>query len=126
MEYTHMTDLLSFAQALLAGAGMGIYYDCFRAVRRIVRFSAVSVALQDFFFWCSSAAVLFFLCLYLNGGFIRIYFIVSVLLGWTGYALTAGKVFFMVFDWIIAAGNRIFDSIRSCIMRLAKAVYIKI
>lgn len=126
MEYTHMTNLLSLLQALLTGVGMGVYYDCFRAARRMIRFSAVSVAVQDLFFWVSSAVVLFFLCLYFNNGFIRLYFVTAALFGWLGYSLTAGRLLIAVLNHVGGLNNRIFDFIKNVGIRFLRGIYIKI
>lgn len=103
MEYTHVTNVVSLLQAAAAGLAMGIYYDFFRILRRIKRFDRFSVAIQDIFFWISAAIGLFFICIRLNNGFIRIYFVVFSLGGWGIYYLTVGKLIFTVFDYLFKA-----------------------
>ena len=96
-----MTTIASMLQALAAGLVMGVYYDVFRLLRRIIRFQRFWVAVQDMIFWLSSAIGLFFVCIALNNGFIRIYFILLALGGWGLYYLVAGRCVFAVIDWII-------------------------
>ena len=124
MEYTYYTDLLSMIQALAAGAFMGVYYDAFRFLRRIVHFSSISVALQDLFFWLSSAVYLFFVCVRLNNGYIRIYFVLFAFMGWGVYFATFGRVMFVVFDFMIKILKRFFRMIKKHITRQAIKIYI--
>ena len=126
MEYTHLTDLTSMLQALLAGVAMGIYYDVFRFLRRMIKFSELSVVWQDLLFWISSAVLLFFVCLRLNAGFIRIYFVIFAMIGWLVYFMTAGKLIFKVFDGIIKTINRIFNTFKKFFFQISERIYLKI
>lgn len=126
MEYTHLTDITSLLQALLAGVAMGIYYDIFRFLRRIFKFSELSVVFQDLLFWITSAVFLFFICLKLNAGFIRIYFVIFAMVGWLIYFMTAGKLIFKLFDSIIKIFNRIFDTIQKLFIKILERIYLKI
>lgn len=126
MEYTYVTGVASMLQALLAGVAMGIYYDVFRFLRRIFKFDDLSVALQDLLFWITSAVFIFFICLKLNSGFIRIYFVIFTMIGWLCYFMTAGKMIFKIFDGIIKIFNRIFDTIQRKIISISERIYLKI
>ncbi len=126
MEYTHITDITSMLQALLAGAVMGVYYDIFRFVRRIFKFAPISVALQDVLFWITSAICIFFVCIKLNAGFIRIYFVIFVMVGWLCYFMTAGKFIFKIFDGIIKVFNRIFNTFKRVFIKILEKIYLKI
>lgn len=126
MEYTHLTDLTSMLQALLAGVAMGVYYDIFRFLRRVFKFSELSVVFQDLLFWISSAVFLFFICLKLNAGFMRIYFVIFTMTGWLIYFMTAGKLIFRLFDGILKILNRIFDTIKKGFLKISEGFYLKI
>lgn len=125
MEYLEITDIFSMLQALLTGVLMGIYYDIFRFVRRIFKFSTFSVALQDIFFWITSAVPVFFICIKLNGGYLRIYFIIFTLAGWFIYFKTIGKLVFIVFDRIINLIRRTFATFRRGIIRIGEKMLLK-
>ena len=101
MEYVYYTDLHSMFQALAAGVVMGIYYDIYRLLRRVIPFARASVAMQDLLFWVTSAVFLFFVCVRLNNGYIRIYFVVFSLIGWIIYFATAGRIVFAILDFIM-------------------------
>lgn len=108
------------------GAAMGIYYDVFRFFRRIFKFSSFSVAVQDLMFWITSAVIVFFICIRLNGGFVRIYFIIFALLGWFVYFKTAGKIIFTIFDFIIGIFNRIFATVKRFFIKILEKIFSKI
>lgn len=83
--------------AVCAGFLMGVYYDCFRALRLIFKCGKTAVIIQDLLFWISSAVIIFFVSIAVNGGYVRIYFILAVLLSWGLYFFTLGHaVMFMV------------------------------
>lgn len=124
MEYTHYTDLTSMLQALAAGVLMGVYYDVFRLLRRMIHFDRISVALQDIFFWMTSAVYIFFVCIRLNNGYIRIYFILFAMIGWGIYYATAGRLLFLVFDCIIKVFSKILNGIRKFLISQAEKIYI--
>lgn len=124
MEYTHYTDLTSMLQALAAGVLMGVYYDVFRLMRRMIRFDRISVALQDIFFWMTSAVYVFFVCVRLNNGYIRIYFILFAIIGWGFYYATVGRLIFAVFDCIINVIRKLLNGIRKILLSIAEKLYI--
>ncbi|MBQ9901657.1 MAG: spore cortex biosynthesis protein YabQ [Clostridia bacterium] len=124
MEYTHYTDLHSMLQALAAGVLMGLYYDVFRLMRRLTHFDRISVAIQDIFFWLTSAVYLFFVCVRLNNGYIRIYFIFFALTGWGIYYATVGRIAFAILDVILKLLGRVLKSVRKVFFSAAKKIYI--
>lgn len=126
MEYTHFTSIISMLQALAAGIIWGVYYDVFRLFRRVIHFARITIALQDIVFWLTSAVFIFFVCIKLNNGFIRIYFVVFALVGWTIYFYTLGKMAFAVFDLIISCARRIIANMKSRIISIISKIYIKI
>ena len=124
MEYTHYTDISSMLQALAAGVIWGLYYDVFRLLRRLIRFSRVSVAVQDLIFWLTSAVYIFFVCIKLNNGFIRIYFVFFALIGWVIYFATVGRIAFVIFDPIISFMCRIFAKLKKPIISVMTKLYL--
>ena len=110
-------------QALAAGIVMGVYYDVFRLLRRIVHFSRISVALQDIVFWLSSAVFIFFVCVRLNNGYIRIYFVIFALAGWGLYFATLGRLIFAFFDVIIKALRCVFENVKNHIISVFAKSY---
>ena len=123
MEYTYTPGLFSLLQALAAGLALGLYYDVFRLLRRLFRFSAFSVAMQDILFWCSAAVGLFFVCLRWNADVIRVYFVFFTLIGWLLYLLTAGQMFFWLVDSVKKPICRVFEKIREAIIHTVRRFY---
>lgn len=122
MEYTHITNLVSLLQALLAGVGMGVYYDCFRFWRRMFQCRWPSVVIQDLIFWLTSAVAVFFVCIRWNGGYIRIYFVIFLMCGWLVYFFTAGKFIFFILDTMINFTNRIFKMFQNKIVHFLEKI----
>ena len=90
-------------QILLVGMAMGVYYDVFRVLRRVLRFSYTAVLAQDVFFFITSALAGFFVCIHLSGGRMRAAYVLAMLAGWAVYAFTVGAVVMFVLDRVIAA-----------------------
>ena len=126
MEYTFYPDLTSMLQALAAGVLLGVYYDAFRVLRRVIHFDRVSVAMQDILFWLTSAVYLFFVCIRLNNGYIRIYFVLFALAGWGVYYATVGRMIFVVFDFMLKIVGRLTKSIKKMTVSLIRKIYTKI
>ena len=126
MEYTYTPGLFSLLQALAAGLALGLYYDVFRLLRRLFRFSAFSVAMQDILFWCSAAVGLFFVCLRWNADVIRVYFVFFTLIGWLLYLLTAGQLNFLVLDGVKKPFSRIFEKMHNAIIHIVERFYQKL
>ncbi len=78
--------------AVAAGFAMGLYYDFFRAVRLFVHCGKTAAIIQDIFFWLTSAVAVFFICITVNCGYLRIYFVLAVLLSWVLYFFTLGHI----------------------------------
>ena len=116
MEYTHVTTVYSFLQAIIAGFAIGIYYDLFRLLRRLIKCKKNWVDIQDIFFWISSAVCLFFICISLNNGFIRIYFILSALIGWGIYYSIIGRFLFGIIDWLLKILRKLIARIKNFIL----------
>jgi len=88
-------------EALLLGLIMGVYYDIFRIIRRIIRCRYANIVGQDVFFWVTSAFMVFFVMIRLNSGQVRILFVAMVLVGWIFYMFTAGALVMYIVGWCI-------------------------
>ncbi len=79
-----------FLLSLLAGALAGVFFDMFRAFRRLVRAGTVWVGVQDILYWLLSAAAAFFFLYHFNYGQPRWYIFCGILLGALFYHLLLG------------------------------------
>ena len=104
-------------RVLLIGAAMGAYYDVFRALRRVFRFSYAAVCAQDVFFFVSSSIAAFFCCIWINDGLVRASFIIAMFAGWAVYAATVGAVLMAVLDRMLGAAGSAAEWLRERLAR---------
>ena len=102
-------------EGLLTGAVMGIYYDFFRIIRRIIRCRYANIVGQDIFFWVTSAFFVFFTMIKLNGGQVRILFVLMVLAGWGFYMLSVGAVVMLLVEWGIKVFKIVFARLHNIV-----------
>ncbi len=95
--------------AFVSGFVMGLYYDFFRVIRKVFRCGKIIIIFQDLFFWITSAIAVFYQSISLNAGFVRISFIVTVLLAWFLYFLSAGRVVMFMVNISLTAAKRLFS-----------------
>lgn len=92
-----MTGVSSVGQLreLLFCGGMGFllggYYDVFRVLRCLLRPRAWQVVCQDVLYAVSSAFIVFFFLMALNGGVLRAYVYVGLVVGFLVYRRTVGR-----------------------------------
>lgn len=99
-------EAATLGEALLVGLIVGIYYDIFRIIRRIIHCRYANIVGQDIFFWVTSAIFVFFVTIKLNGGIVRIFFVAAALGGWLLYMATVGAVLMMVVDALVGFGRK--------------------
>ncbi len=90
-----------FVVSVLLGVKIFIFYDFFRALRKVNKFNNAQVHLQDLIFIFVITIYAFYLYLYESNGAIRGYYFIGVLLGAIIYLFTFSKVFILVFRKII-------------------------
>ncbi len=73
---------------VLHGAGLTIFYDVLRALRRSIRHSLLLLSLEDFLFWMQAGFLTFYLSFRESDGAIRGYAAVGMLIGFTLYHFT--------------------------------------
>lgn len=74
-------EILFFAASVLTGVGLLLFYDVFRIFRRVVRHNTLAVSLEDFFYWCSAALIIFAMIFKENSGILRGYAFAGILIG---------------------------------------------
>ena len=77
-----------FLYTVLAGAGIGIFYDIFRILRKIVPHNTFAVQFEDAVFWITATATVFFFMLNANFGEIRPFAILGMACGAVLYFAT--------------------------------------
>jgi spore cortex biosynthesis protein YabQ len=83
---------LHFGISVLAGAFIGVLYDCFRVARRVSRPSGFAVQLQDALFWLASTVLLFVFMHHMGMGQLRFFIVVGAVVGAALYFATLSRV----------------------------------
>ncbi len=94
---------------LSAGMGffLGAYYDIFRIVRRWLRPSVWQVFFQDCLYAVTAALFVFLFTMGLNGGQLRAYVFVGLLLGFFAYRRTMGRVALKITETVLFACEQV-------------------
>ena len=90
---------VAFGQGALAGVGLGLAYDVFRALRRQFPWRWLAFVL-DVAFWLGTTAAVFFFALTRGDGEIRLFHMAALLLGGGGYFLTLSRLALPVLLWL--------------------------
>lgn len=89
----HLTEQASvFLNSLFLGAVLGCIYDFFRITRLAFVIPSLLVLLEDLMFFLVSSIILFNYLLQSNHGQIRYFILVGVVLGWTIYYFSVGRL----------------------------------
>ncbi len=105
IEQSELAWLLLWALAL--GSALGVFYDVFRIIRRATRGvnkSPVGLALiflQDVIFFIAAAAASAIFFYKLNSGRVRLSGVLFIVLGFSAYYFTLGRLVMLVADAII-------------------------
>lgn len=94
---------ISFFQACLLGAVLGILYDVFRILRVAFPAGKGAVFVQDIIFWFLCSVVTFLFLLSSVDGVIRMFLIIGEIIGGVLYHMTIGVVVMKISETIIGA-----------------------
>lgn len=83
----------AFLATAAAGAVLGMLYDCFRILRRVLQHKTVSTTIEDAIFWLVSTLLMFAFLLNRNYGDIRAFIFMGLALGAVLYFLTLSRYF---------------------------------
>lgn len=82
-----------FAVFVLTGCIIGIFFDCFRIARKVIKTSDFITALEDGVFWILTGLLLVYMIFIFNHGEIRLFLILGALIGLILYFLTISRFF---------------------------------
>lgn len=106
------TELLIFLKTIILGMGIGVIFDIFRIIRKLIPHKDFLVLLQDFLFCFFTGIYFFILIYYLNYGQIRFYIIIGILISNLLYLLLLSKYFINIWLFIFKPINILFVKIR--------------
>ncbi len=90
-----------FVVSVFLGIKIFVFYDFFRALRKVNRFTNKQVHIQDLIFIITITVYSFYLYLYESSGAIRAYYFIGLTLGAIVYLLTVSKSVVLIFTTII-------------------------
>lgn len=91
MFVTAQEQIFILAMSLLCGVCLGLFYDLFKVLRRLIKPSDVAVGIQDGIFWLVGAVGVFIFLLMIDDGRMRFYELGTIFTAWLVYALTISK-----------------------------------
>ncbi|MCD7730628.1 MAG: spore cortex biosynthesis protein YabQ [Oscillospiraceae bacterium] len=106
-----------FLLSIVLGAGIGVFYDCFRVLRILfppARRTA-AVAAEDVVFMLASGGAIFLFAFFYCRSQVRFFCIIGSLLGFILYILTVGSVVTGIIRAIAAAVYRVLHKVYSAI-----------
>ena len=110
------------------GIIIGLLFDFFRILRKIIKTNNVFTYLEDFIFWILTGIIILYSIYYFNNGEIRIYMFIGIILGILSYILTVSKYiisfFVSITELIIKIINYIISPIK-IIINIIKKIFFK-
>jgi len=82
-----------FAVFVLTGCIIGIFFDCFRIARKVIKTADWITALEDGVFWILTGILLIYMIFIFHHGEIRLYLLLGALIGLLLYFLTLSRFF---------------------------------
>ncbi|MBS4960135.1 MAG: spore cortex biosynthesis protein YabQ [Clostridiales bacterium] len=104
LSFSEQTKL--FLYAVLIGAGMGLFFDCFRILRKAFSHSSFLVQLEDGIYWAAMAVCVFRLLLDANDGQIRFFLFLGMFDGAILYFFTFSRLLIPMADQVIFIANK--------------------
>ena len=83
----------TFLATAIAGVVLGVLYDCFRILRRVLRHKTVATTIEDAIFWIVSTLLMFIFLIGHNFGDIRGFIFMGLALGAVLYFTTLSRFF---------------------------------
>jgi len=96
-----------FLATVLIGAGIGLFFDLFRVLRRVYVHRAIIVQVQDFIFWICATGFLFFFFLDTNFGEIRPFSIMGAGCGAVLYFATLSPFIIKILEAVLKFAIRV-------------------
>ncbi len=97
-----------FVVSIVLGVKIFLFYDFFRALRKVNRFNNAQVHIQDLVFIIAVTVYAFYLYLYESNGAIRGYYFLGLTLGAIVYLITISKTCVLVFSKVIIIVEKAF------------------
>lgn len=104
-----------FMASIILGILIGILYDLFRFIRRIIKHSNFATYVEDLLFWILIIFISYVTLLHIANGEIRLYFFIGIFIGYaTNYLIIS--------DFIINIYMLIFKGIHNILLIILKPI----
>ena len=80
-----------FLSTVIIGAGLGLFYDVFRVLRKTAPHRSFAVQFEDLLFWLAVTALVFYFMLHSNYGEIRFFSLLGIAIGGILYFATISR-----------------------------------
>ncbi len=107
---------------IVCGELSGIWYDFFKALRKLGINSKIQVMIQDVLFWIGETAIIFFMLFYANNGKLRWYEFFFVVFGFCAYRYLLSKGVVLLLEKLMRITGKLFAALFKCILLPMKKV----
>ncbi len=118
-EISSISQIVSVLYALLTGVILSVFFDFFRAARKLKVYSKTMVFFQDMIFWIIATFVTFLLLIARTNGEVRFYILLSLLAGFFVYRVTLSSFVLRFLLFLFKVFGKIFGAYRKFIERLS-------
>ncbi len=127
MELTFIQQSTAFLYSLILGLGIGVFYGLLKIVRTAFCPQKVTIFILDFIFMIAAALAIFIFSIAYMFGYVRIFTIIGVIIGFFAYRLSLGRLFSKVYCPVIkfigSVINKILLKIKNFTKKLLKIAY---
>ncbi len=127
MELTFLQQSIAFLYSLILGVGAGVFYGVIKIIRISLCPDKVMLFVLDFVFTFSLSLALYIFSIAYLIGFVRVYAIIGIVLGFAVYRLTVGrileKIYCPVINFIHTLVFKILTKIKKITKKLLKIAY---
>ncbi len=102
-------ELIAFLYFAVAGMISGCIFDLFRCKRKNFKTSNVFVYIEDLLFWIIIGGIALYTSYIAANGQVRVYMLISMLLGAMIYFLTFSKICYKVFETLCRYIKRLLE-----------------
>ncbi|MBR2406126.1 MAG: spore cortex biosynthesis protein YabQ [Clostridia bacterium] len=123
MGFTNAEQLRELFLSGGMGFLLGVYYDAFRILRRLLHSSKLSVFFQDLFFFATAAVAVFLFSLAMTDGVVRAYVLVGCTIGFFAYRYTVGKLLLQGVCRVLTITKRFYTRLCNLVSRPFRRVF---
>jgi len=102
-------ELIAFVYFAISGMISGCIFDLFRCKRKNFRTSNVLVYIEDIIFWIIIGGIALYTSYIACNGLVRVFMLISMLLGSIIYFLTFSKICYKVFEFLCRYIKRLLE-----------------